>query len=89
MVLNLTVEEVKKVIDANINGDERYQVLIEESIAGGHVVSLYSNGVYHKVNLDETALNEVIQHRPTEVEARRQLTEGRFLGELREFIELL
>ena len=56
MVLNLTAEEVKKIIDANISGDERYRVLVEESIAGGHVVSLYSNGVYHKVNLDETAL---------------------------------
>ena len=89
MVLNLTVGEVKKIIDANISGDERYQILVEESDYGGHIVRLYSNGYYHKVNLDETALNEVVQHRATEVEARRQLTEGRFLGELREFIDLL
>ena len=89
MVLNLTVEEVKKIIDANINGTEIYQIIVDNSNLEDKKVTLYYNGSYHKVSLNEADLDEVVQYRNLEVSQVRQDREERFLDQVRYFIDLL
>lgn len=89
MVLNLTVEEVKKIIDANIDGTEVYQIIIDNSNLEDKKVTLYYHGSYYKVSLNEADLDEVVQYRNLEVSQIRQDREERFLDQLRYFIDLL
>lgn len=89
MVLNLSVADVKKIIDANIGGNEIYQIIIDNSNLEDKKVTLYYNGSYHKVSLNEADLDEVIQYRNLEVSQIKQDREERFLDQLRYFIDLL
>lgn len=89
MVLNLSVADVKKIIDANIGGNEIYQIIIDNSDLQDKKVTLYYNGSYYKVSLNEADLDEVIQYRNLEVSQIKQDREERFLDQLRYFIDLL
>ena len=84
MVLSLSVEDLKKIIDANIQGNEMYQVVVDID-----KVKLHYNGSYYDINLDEASLSEVIGYRALEIAQIRQDREDRFLDQLRYFIDLL